>query len=42
MDAKAAAREELRREREAGLWTEDDDFEIDRTGDTREQNTEDD
>ncbi|WP_193509736.1 GTPase ObgE [Cryobacterium sp. BB736] len=42
MDAKAAAREELRREREAGLWTDDGDFEIDRTGDTKEQNTEDD
>jgi len=39
MDAKAAARAELQREREAGLWTDDEGFEIDRrqtSGDNEE------
>ncbi len=31
MDAKAAARAELEQERKAGLWTDDEGFEIDRT-----------
>jgi len=30
MDAKTAAREELARERNAGMWTDDDGFEIER------------
>ena len=30
MDAKAAAREELQREREVGIWTDDEGFEVDR------------
>ncbi len=34
MDAKAAARAELIREREAGLWTDDDGFAIERDKDT--------
>jgi GTP-binding protein len=36
MDAKAAARAELIREREAGLWHDDDGFAVDRTSATRD------
>lgn len=36
MDAKAAARAELIREREAGIWHDDEGFAVDRTSDTRE------
>lgn len=35
MDAKAAARAELIREREAGLWTDDEGFAVDRDKDTQ-------
>ncbi|MEX1078774.1 MAG: GTPase ObgE [Homoserinimonas sp.] len=39
MDAKAAARAELIREREAGIWHDDDGFAIDRHSDTRDSDT---
>ncbi|MBB5632308.1 GTP-binding protein [Cryobacterium mesophilum] len=38
MDAKAAARAELIREREAGMWTDDEGFAIDRDKDTDDEN----
>jgi GTP-binding protein len=39
MDAKAAARAELIREREAGIWHDDEGFAVDRSSDTRAQDS---
>jgi GTP-binding protein len=36
MDGKAAARAELIREREAGIWNDDEGFAVDRTTDTNQ------
>jgi GTP-binding protein len=36
MDAKAEARAELQRERDAGIWTDDEGFEVKKTDDEGE------